>query len=53
MKAYLMARQSGDLRRDIASKLQFSGRPFFPRDKIYFTGQQVRSSQMDLEDHHG
>ena len=36
MKAYLEARQSEDLRRDIASKLQFSDGPFFPGDKIYY-----------------
>ena len=36
MKAYLEARQSEDLRRDIASKLQFSDGPFYPGDKIYY-----------------
>ena len=36
MKAYLDARQSEDLRRDIASKLQFSDGPFYPGDKIYY-----------------
>ena len=36
MKAYLEAGQSEDLRRDIASKLQFSDGPFFPGDKIYY-----------------
>ena len=36
MKAYLEARQSEDLRRDIASKLQFTDGPFFPGDKIFY-----------------
>lgn len=36
MKAYLEARHSEDLRRDIASKLQFSDGPFFPGDKIFY-----------------
>ena len=36
MKAYLEARQSEDLRRDIAAKLQFSDGPFYPGDKIYY-----------------
>ena len=36
MKAYLGARQSEDVRRDIASKLQFSDGPFFPGDKIFY-----------------
>lgn len=38
MKAYLEARQSEDLRRDIASRLQFSDGPYFPGDKIYYCG---------------
>ena len=36
MKAYLEARQSEDLRRDIASKLQFSDGPFYPGDKFFY-----------------
>ena len=36
MKAYLEARQSEDLRRDIASRLQFTDGPFFPGDKIFY-----------------
>ena len=45
MKAYLEARQSEDLRRDIASRLQFSDGPYFPGDKIYYwspTPQKVK-----------
>ena len=36
MRKFLEARQSDDLRRDIASKLQLSDGPFFPGDKIYY-----------------
>ena len=36
MKAYLEARQSEDLRRDIASRLQLTDGPFFPGDKIFY-----------------
>ena len=35
MRKFLGAKQSDDLRRDIASKLQLSDGPFFPGDKIY------------------
>ena len=36
MRKFLEAKQSDDLRRDIASKLQLSDGPFFPGDKVYF-----------------
>ena len=36
MKAYLEAKQSDDLKRDIAAKLQLSDGPYFPGDKIYY-----------------
>ena len=36
MRKFLEARQSDDLRRDIASKLQLRDGPFFPGDKIYY-----------------
>ena len=36
MRKFLEAKQSADLRRDIASKLQLSDGPFFPGDKIYY-----------------
>ena len=36
MRKFLEAKQSDDLRRDIASKLQLSDGPFFPGDKVYY-----------------
>ena len=36
MRKFLEAKQSDDLRRNIASKLQLSDGPFFPGDKIYY-----------------
>ena len=36
MRKFLEAKQSDDLRRDIASKLQLSDGPFFPGDKVNF-----------------
>ena len=36
MRKYLESKQSDDLRRDIASKLQLSDGPFFPGDKVYY-----------------
>ena len=36
MKSYLEARQSADLRQDIASRLRLSDGPFVPGDKIYY-----------------
>ena len=36
MKAYLEAKQSDDLKRDIAAKLQLSDGPYFPGDRIYY-----------------
>ena len=36
MKSYLEARQSADLRQDIASRLRLSDGPFIPADKIYY-----------------
>ena len=36
MQKFLEARQSDDLRRDIASKLQLSDGPFFPGDKVFY-----------------
>lgn len=33
---YIEAKQSDDLRRDIAARLQFSDGPFYPGDKIYY-----------------
>ena len=35
-KSYLEARQSADIRQDIASRLRFSDGPFVPGDKIYY-----------------
>ena len=35
LRKFLEAKQSDDLRRDIASKLQLSDGPFFPGDKVY------------------
>ena len=55
MKAYLEARQSEDLRRDIASKLQFTDGPFFPGDKIFYIGilMPVKSSHTEVKVLHG
>ena len=36
MRKFLEAKQSDDLRRDIASKLQLSDGPFFPGGKVYY-----------------
>ena len=36
MKSYLEARQSADLRQDIASRLRLSDGPFVPGDKVYY-----------------
>ena len=36
MRKFLEAKQSDDLRRGIASKLQLSDGPFFPGDKVYY-----------------
>ena len=48
MKAYLEARQSEDLRRDIASKLQFSDGPFYPGDRIYYWNPAAGKIKPDL-----
>ena len=48
MKAYLEARQSEDLRRDIASKLQFSDGPYFPGDKIFYWNPNAQKTKTHL-----
>jgi hypothetical protein len=46
MRKFLEAKQSDDLRRDIASKLQLSDGPVFPGDKVYYwTEDKSKSNQ--------
>eukprot|EP00435_Cladocopium_sp_Y103_P014632 s782_g3.t1 len=43
----LEAKQSDDLRRDIASKLQLSDGPFFPGDKVYYCTEDKSKIKSD------
>ena len=47
MKSYLEAKQSDDLRRDIAAKLQLSDGPFHPGDKIYYWAEDKSKIKPD------
>ena len=47
MKAYLEARQSADLRQDIASRLRLSDGPFVPGDRVYYWTQDQSKIKSD------
>ena len=48
MRKFLEAKQSDDLRRDIASKLQLSDGPFFPGDKVYYWTEDKSKIKSDV-----